>query len=126
MAERCILAVECDWRIRRLIRANLEAAGFEVEEAASGLHAQLVLTQCQPDLVLLDLECSELGDRDLLAVLGAEFALREVPILALSSEAADSHLLREGKVAGYLQKPFAASALLREVWQVLSNRSASV
>ena len=117
-----MLAVECDWRIRRLIRANLEAAGLQVHEAVSGPHAQLVLAQTQPDLVLLDLECSDQGARELLVTLHARLIGRKVPVLALSSEPADSQLVREGIVEGYLQKPFAASALLREVHRALRGQ----
>ncbi len=56
MMEGRVLVIECEWRIRRLIRANLEALGLEVREAVSQQQGLELLGECRPDLILLDLE----------------------------------------------------------------------
>jgi CheY-like chemotaxis protein len=43
MMGRCVLAIEHDWRIRKLIRANLEAVGLVVREAVSEQHGLQLL-----------------------------------------------------------------------------------
>jgi len=49
-----VLVVDDDFRTRVIARAALEAAGFEVTEAASGEEALAQLASYTPDLILLD------------------------------------------------------------------------
>ena len=59
MDGRYVLAIEHDWRMRKLIRANLEALGLRVREAVSGQHSLDLLAEGWPDLILLDLDLPE-------------------------------------------------------------------
>jgi CheY-like chemotaxis protein len=111
----CVLAIEHDWRIRRLIRANLEAVGFQVREAVSGQHGLQQLREWRPDLIVVDLELPGSDGLSLVDLLRAETSDRPVPIIVLSADPPDRQLLE----AGYLQKPFAAPALLQQVRRAL-------
>jgi rubrerythrin len=64
-----VLAVDCDWRMRRLIRANLEAAGLTVEEAVDGHHGLQLARGRRPDLILLDLDRPGMDARQFLDAL---------------------------------------------------------
>jgi CheY-like chemotaxis protein len=121
MVERCVLAIERDWRIRKLIRANLEALGLEVREAVSEQHGLQMLGECRPDLILLDLELSGGDVLRLVDTLHAKLDGRPVPIIVLSTEPPIRQLLYTDEVVGHLQKPFAASVLLEGVCRALDG-----
>ena len=119
--ERCVLAIEHDWRIRKLIRANLEAIGLEVREAVSEQHGLQVLGECRPDLILLDLELPGMDVPRLVDMLRAKLDGQPVPIIVLSAEPPIRQLLYMDDVAGHLQKPFAVSMLLEHVCRALNG-----
>jgi DNA-binding response OmpR family regulator len=52
----CILVVDDDPGIRRLLRATLSDEGFDVTAASNGQEALAVARESEPDLVILDIE----------------------------------------------------------------------
>ena len=121
MTGRCVLAIEHDWRIRKLIRANLEALGLEVREAVSEQHGLQLLGECRPDLILVDLELPGVDLLRLVRALRAEMDGRPVPIITLSAEPPVRQLAHTDEITGYLQKPFAASVLVERVCNALNG-----
>jgi len=121
MTGRCVLAIEHDWRIRKLIRANLEALGLEVREAVSEQHGLQLLGECRPDLILVDLELPGVDLQRLVRALRAEMDGQPVPIITLSAEPPVRQSLHTDDVTGYLQKPFAASVLVEHVCNALNG-----
>ena len=121
MGQRCVLAIECDWRIRKLIRANLEAKGLDVCEAVGGPHGLELAAKYEPDLILLDLDLSDMDYRKLLALLDDTAGRKPVPIIALFNEPPERKMLQHKLIVSYLQKPFSASVLLDQVSQALQN-----
>jgi DNA-binding response OmpR family regulator len=79
-----VLVVDDNHPVRHLLRLELEAAGFEVHEAATQLELQRRLTRFQPDAVLLDLQRSAADGLDLLIRLRARQTLHAVPIVFLT------------------------------------------
>ena len=121
MAERWVLAIGDDWRIRKLIRANLEPLGLEVREAVGTQHGLRRLGSVRPDLILLDLE---LPNAEALQVLKS-FPLgadgRRIPVIVMSAEPPSRQLMRDSQVTGHLAKPFAVPALLEQVRWALGD-----
>jgi CheY-like chemotaxis protein len=114
--------VECDWRIRKLIRANLEAVGLAVQEAVSGQHALQVLGQAQPDLILVDLDAPGMDALTLLSTLQVLLARKPAPIVAMCAEPLERHLILQGPpLAGFLQKPFSVALLMEQVQLALDG-----
>jgi DNA-binding response OmpR family regulator len=105
MVGRSVLAIEQDWRLRKLLRANLEAVGLEVREAVNQQHGLESLEQGRPDLILLDLD--------------GRFQGRPVPIVLLSAEPLARAFLHDLQVAGWLLKPFDVSVLIAQVRDLL-------
>jgi two-component system KDP operon response regulator KdpE len=105
-----LLVVDDEQPIRRFLRASLSAAGYVVEEAASGAEALRIAVSHPPDAVLLDLGLPDLD--------GVEVTkrLREwsaVPIVVLSARGRESDKI-EALDAGaddYVTKPFAIGEL---------------
>lgn len=121
MAGHCILAIAQNWRIRKLIRANLEAPGLSVREAVNHRHGLESLEKGRPDLVLLDLDLPDDGALSLLRALDRRYGGSPVPVLLLSAEPPARGLLREATVQGYLLKPFDVATLVARVRDILSE-----
>lgn len=125
MRGQCVLAIECDWRIRKLIRANLEAVGLLVQEAVSGLHGLQMASDSRPDLILVDLDAPGMDALALLQALQSRFNDRSVPIVVMCAEPPGRYLLDQEPIVGCLQKPFSASVLLQQIQQALNSRSST-
>ncbi len=115
------MAVECDWRIRKLIRANLEAVGLAVREAVNGQHGLEIASDSRPDLILVDLDSPDMDALALLSAFQSRFADKPVPVVIMCAEPPGRHLLQDGRVVSYLQKPFSASVLLQQVQMALGD-----
>jgi DNA-binding response OmpR family regulator len=116
-----VLAIEHDWRIRKLIRANLEAVGLAVREAVSVQHGLALLRQDRPALILLNLDIPGLDALHLLAGLDAQLPRRRVPVILMSAEPPERALLEHHLAASHLLQPFSVSALLQQVRGALGD-----
>jgi DNA-binding response OmpR family regulator len=115
MAGQSVLAIEHNWRIRKLLRANLEALGLEVWEAVNQQHGLESLEKGRPDLILLDLDLPNGGAAKMLRALDHRFQARPVPIVLLCAEPPARSLLLEAQVAGWLLKPFDVASLIAQI-----------
>jgi signal transduction histidine kinase/AmiR/NasT family two-component response regulator len=77
----------------------------------------------QPDLVLLDLHLPDMTGEQLLALLRAEPATRDIPVVVLSADATQHHIeaLHAAGVAAYLTKPIAVRHLLNTLDTLLDR-----
>jgi two-component system, OmpR family, KDP operon response regulator KdpE len=117
MVER-VLVVDDDETIRRTLRINLKARGYEVEEVASGRDALSTLEDAPPDLVILDLG---LPDVDGVEVLRRLRRTSRVPVVVLSARHQSDdkvEALDEG-ADDYVTKPFGMDELMARVRSAL-------
>lgn len=121
MEKRYVLAIECNWQMRKLIRANLEALGLHVREAVSEQHGLQRLDEGRTDLILLDLDRAEEEAGRLIEELQLHAGGRAVPIVLMSSEPPGRQVMQHQQIVGHLKKPFAAPALLEQVRQALDG-----
>jgi two-component system KDP operon response regulator KdpE len=117
----CILVVDDEPPIRRLLRNTLTVQDYRVVEAATGKEALDVARREKPDLVILDLG---LPDVDGMEVIGTLRAKSQVPIIVLSSRGDE-----KGKVAAldvgaddYVTKPFGVDELMARIRAALRHR----
>ncbi len=118
-----IVAVDDNPVVTELISSVLGQAGFEVEVAAGGGPALVILQRNPPDLLLLDLEMPGLDGLEVLRILRDERVCAGVPVVLLTAES-DGHYVaraRELGAVGYLLKPFRAQDLRAKVQRVLEN-----
>jgi DNA-binding response OmpR family regulator len=106
--------------IRRLLRINLELAGFEVEEAADG-HAAMArlidLEARRPDVIVLDSQMAPYDGWWAIAAIRAHHRLDDVPVLLVTAAASD-HARFEVDEAGFdgiVTKPFDPDELVEAV-----------
>jgi chemotaxis protein histidine kinase CheA len=127
VAQRRALVVDDSLTARALHRAMLEAGGFTVHLAASGLRALDRLQSDTYDVVICDLDMEEMDGMQLIAKLRERKETASLPVILVSahdSAAARDKGMRAG-ADGYLSKrECAAGRLLAEVLDVMSRRGA--
>ena len=118
-----ILVVDDEPDLRDILQCNLEAAGYEVDTAASAEEA-LPLMSGNPDLLLLDVMMGGMSGFAFAKLLREELGVK-VPIIFLTAKDTEDDLLQGFSVGAddYISKPFSLQEVLARVKAVL-RRSA--
>jgi CheY-like chemotaxis protein len=124
------LVVEDNDDSRELYVLVLMRAGFEVKEAVDGEQALAMLDQCDPDLLITDIQTPCLTGIDLIRRIRGDEKWMHLPIIAVSGFSRDqlAHAAMHGATR-VLRKPFEPNRLLSAVFELTRKirvRSASV
>ena len=113
-----ILIVDDEPTLRRTLRANLLARGYQVALAETGEDALAQATAHTPDLVILDLMLPGLSGLEVCRLLRARSAM---PILVLSARGEEQTKVRALDMGAddYLTKPFGMDELLARLRALL-------
>jgi len=120
---RRILAVDDSASMRQMVRAALEADGYEVREAENGARALEALDDAPVDLVITDLYMPQMDGLALLRAIRERPDHRFTPVLMLTTESGEE-MKRRGRAAGatgWLVKPFQPGQLRQVVARVLGT-----
>lgn len=117
----CILVVDDDPQIVRLVRAYLEQSGYAVSSAADGAGALRLIRSERPDLVVLDLMLPDRDGWEITRIVRADPAFARTPIIMLTArvEDADKVIGLELGADDYLTKPFNPRELVARIRSVL-------
>lgn len=115
-----ILLVEDEEAIRKFLRAELSAAEYQLDEAATATAAIRHAEQNPPDLVLLDLGLPDMDGQEVIQLLRKWMA---APIIVLSARDQEQEKIRalDSGANDYLTKPFSTGELLARVRVALRN-----
>jgi CheY-like chemotaxis protein len=113
----CVLVVDDDPSIRRMIVASLRRDGYVFHEAPNGKEALDLMRREHPNVVVLDLMMPVLSGWDVLQARELDPDLKEIPIIIISANRAPdvANAVAMG-ICAFLPKPFdigALSALVR-------------
>ena len=113
-----ILIVDDEPKITRLVRDNLESAGFGVLTAGDGREALMRVRTERPDLVILDLGLPQLDGLDVTRSLRRD---GDLPIIMLTArdDETDKLIGLELGADDYVTKPFSPRELVARVRAVL-------
>lgn len=116
MAKR-ILVVEDNDLNRKLFCDVLRANGFEVEPVADGEQALDTARRLSPDLVIMDIQLSNVSGVDLIEEAKRDPLLSKIPVLAVTAYAGkgDEERIRDAGAAGYLAKPVSIMPFMNAV-----------
>ena len=118
-----MLVVDDSPAIQRLVTRIVAAAGLPLQclAAASGQEALAMVRQAPVALILTDVNMPVMGGEELVAHLREDAALRDIPVIVLSTDATRTRASRmeAAGVRGYLTKPFSPETLRNEVERVL-------
>ena len=120
-----ILLVEDEPAIQTLIATNLQRAGHTVLASSDAEHAQRLVHEALPDLILLDWMLPGMSGVDFARRLRADERTREVPIIMLTArtEERDKVLGLETGADDYITKPFSPRELVARIKAVLRRRA---
>ena len=106
-----ILIIDDDANISDMMSEALGDEGYAVSKAYSGTEALMLLSQCKPDLILLDLMLPGLSGEEILP------KIKDIPVIVVSAKADidDKVGLLLGGAMDYITKPFNIQELLARV-----------
>lgn len=121
------LIVDDDETIRTMVRAILEAEGYQVIAAADGAQGVSIVDK-EPapvnfDVIVLDVMMPGMNGLDVLTRLKLHSRTRDIPVLMLTAEAKPEDVLKgyEQGAEVYITKPFTRQQLLWGLEQVLPS-----
>lgn len=114
-----ILVVEDESSIRRFITLNLETAGYEVSEAASGEDALDHLTRSVPDVVVLDLMLPGISGQEVCQHICKAFPKCLIIMLTARGQDMDKIMGLELGADDYMVKPFNPFELIARIKALL-------
>lgn len=122
---KCILVVDDEPSIQRILRRNLNMSGYEVLVAEDGKQAIEIVRVHQPDLILLDLWLP--GEIDGMGVCMRVRQWTQIPIIILSARTEERQKVQALDLGAddYLTKPFSNDELQARVRACL-RRAAGV
>jgi CheY-like chemotaxis protein len=118
-----ILVVDDEAAIRLLCRVNLQADGFDVQEASDGVAAMRIAREWHPELILLDVM---MPGEDGFAVAerirdDPQLSGTRVLFLTARADIGDNERARGTGAVGHVTKPFNPSSLGDEVRAALAR-----
>jgi len=126
----CVLVVDDEPGIRKLLTRQLQMAGFRVLVAADGEEALTVASAQRPDAIVLDLMMPKRSGLDACASLRQNENTREVPIVLFSGKQEDdvltrfrqdADLLRKWGANAFVSKEEGSQALIAKINQLLGR-----
>jgi two-component system chemotaxis response regulator CheY len=116
-----IMTVDDSLSMRRMVKATLQSAGYEVVEAEDGVQALEYAREHSVQLVITDVNMPRMDGITLVSELRALPHYRLTPLLLLTTESSQEKKL-QGKRAGatgWIVKPFNPEQLLATMARVL-------
>jgi two-component system KDP operon response regulator KdpE len=109
-----ILIVDDEPQILRFLKPALEAAGYDVLEAATGAEALAKVSTASPDLLILDLGLPDMDGKEVIARLRGWSA---IPIVILSARDRESEKIAALDLGAddYVEKPFGIGELTARI-----------
>jgi two-component system phosphate regulon response regulator PhoB len=116
-----VLIVEDEEPVSLLLRYNLEAEGFSVEQVFRGDEAEMRLREAPPDLIILDWMIPGLSGIELCRRIRLRPETSRTPIIMLTARGEETERVR-GLATGaddYMVKPFSVAELVARVKAIL-------
>ena len=119
-----VLIVDDDPDILVLVSYHMQLEGYEALRAGTGRQALEIVSQENPDLIILDLMLPDLDGIEVCRNLRRDENSRNIPVIMLSArtEEADRVMGLETGADDYVTKPFSPKELILRVRSILRRR----
>ena len=122
-----VLIVDDSSVMRKIVDRSLRQAGIEVGEvleASNGTEALAQVRQTRVDLIVSDINMPGMDGLELVGQLQGMENARGVPIVMITTEAGESHVVKAlaGGARGYIKKPFNAEQIKERVIPLLVQK----
>lgn len=121
MSKKKILVVDDEVELVELVKIRLEAGGYEVIKANSGLDGLSKAAAELPDLIILDIGMAEMDGYSTLQKLKEEEKTKDIPVIMLTAYAKMQSLFEMEGISDYIVKPFDPQDFLKRVEKVLKK-----
>lgn len=120
-----ILVVEDEPAIQELLALNITQAGHNAMRALSAEHAQELLRETMPDLILLDWMLPGMNGLEFARKLKSDALTKSIPIIMLTARGDEYDKVRGLEVGAddYVTKPFSPRELNARIKAVLRRRA---
>lgn len=114
MDKKKILIIDDEIRLCKVIKIELEHAGYDVMVAHDGLEGFNKVKQEIPDLIILDVMLPHLDGFHICRMLKFDGNFKDIPVLLLTAKGQSSDKLigQEVKADAYITKPFKSEDVL--------------
>ena len=116
-----VLVVDDDAGLRDFIRANLEADGYIVREAASADEGLAALDAEPPDLILLDVQMPKMDGWEMLRRVQERHGVDTIPVIMYSGKLDQAGEAESRGAQAFIGKPLDPSRLLAATKQLLRS-----
>jgi CheY-like chemotaxis protein len=122
----CVLLVEDEEQLRRVMKDLLQREGYKVAEARDGVQALDEVDRFAPDVIILDLNLPGLDGYGVLQQLRSRPATREIPVMVLTAKGDEDNEVRVFELGAddFVTKPFRARSLTARLEAVLGRHRA--
>jgi type II secretory ATPase GspE/PulE/Tfp pilus assembly ATPase PilB-like protein/CheY-like chemotaxis protein len=122
----CVLLVEDEESLRRVMKDLLEREGYTIVEARDGVQALDEVDRQAPDVIILDLNLPGLDGYGVLQQLRSRTATRHIPVVVLTAKGDEDNEVRVFELGAddFITKPFRARALTARLEAVLGRHRA--
>jgi Tfp pilus assembly pilus retraction ATPase PilT/CheY-like chemotaxis protein len=122
----CVLLVEDEDQLRRVMKDLLEREGYIVAEARDGVQALDQVDRFAPDVIILDLNLPGLDGYSVLSQLRSRPATQDIPVMVLTAKGDEDNEVRVFELGAddFITKPFRARALSARLEAVLGRHRA--
>lgn len=126
MSKEKIIIIEDDKHIAKLVKYNVEKAGYDCLAVEDGEEALNVLNKQIPDLIILDIMLPKMDGFEICRVIKQNVKLKNIPIIMLTAkgEEVDRIVGLELGADDYVVKPFSPRELILRVKVILRRRKA--
>ena len=117
-----ILSIEDQVDNQRIVRDLMASAGYQVIEAVRGDQGVTLAEECNPDLILMDIQLPEVSGLEVTKWLKEDENLRAIPVIAVTAFAmkGDEEKMRDGGCEAYIAKPISVQKFLETVARFLA------
>ena len=122
----CVLLVEDEEQLRRVMKDLLQREGYRVAEARDGIQALDEVDRFAPDVIILDLNLPGLDGYGVLQQLRSRPATRGIPIMVLTAKGDEDNEVRVFELGAddFVTKPFRARSLTARLEAVIGRHRA--
>jgi DNA-binding response OmpR family regulator len=119
----CVLLVDDEDALRRVMRDLLARDGYDVVEARTGAEALDQVDRHAPDIIVLDLNLPGMDGYSVLSEIRSRPATQRIPIIVLTAKGDEDNEVRVFELGAddFLSKPFRAKALSKRLEVVLAR-----
>ncbi len=122
-----VLVIDDDIMMREVLQALLEAGGYEVTTASDGPDGLGRLAEARPDVVMVDHQMPGLSGIEVVGLLRADAATRDLAVVLMSGGSVDAvtALAAEAGADSHLAKPFGPADVFAAVAGAVAARPSS-